>query len=268
MKRIWRQLFGILALVIGLGIYLYPDYREWKLMKEVEAITETSQQGYRVQNDQKNHMEPEQAPKETSASEESTEIETEAETESALLDLWRALMDYNIHLAEEKQEITDAWTFRQSPVDIAALNNGSPAVGYIEIPEIELKLPLFIGATEENMSKGAVVLAGTSMPVGGTNTNCVIAGHRGWHSGKYFYNIVSLSKGDEVQITNMWETLRYRVVETKAIESYEVEKIKIQPDRDMVTLLTCYYTGGNHKMRFAVYCERVREFTTEKEGTE
>ena len=108
MKRIWRQLFGILALVIGLGIYLYPDYREWKLMKEVEAITETSQQGYRVQNDQKNHMEPEQAPKETSASEESTEIETEAETESALLDLWRALMDYNIHLAEEKQEITDA----------------------------------------------------------------------------------------------------------------------------------------------------------------
>ena len=264
MKRIWRQLFGILALVIGLGIYLYPDYREWKLMKEVEAITETSQQGYRVQNDQKNHMEPEQAPKETSASEESTEIETEAETESALLDLWRALMDYNIHLAEEKQEITDAWTFRQSPVDIAALNNGSPAVGYIEIPEIELKLPLFVGATEENMSKGAVVLAGTSMPVGGKSTNCVIAGHRGWHNGKYFHDIVSLSKGDMVEITNMWETLHYRVVETKTIESYEVEKIKIQPDRDMITLLTCYYTGSNHKMRFAVYCERVTEFTTER----
>ena len=129
-------------------------------------------------------------------------------------------------------------------------------------------LSLYLGATADHLSLGAAHLSQTSLPVGGTNTNCVIAGHRGWHNGKYFHDIVSLKKDDEVQITNMWETLRYRVVETKAIESYDVEKIKIQPDRDMITLLTCYYTGGNHKMRFAVYCERVNEFTTEKEGTE
>lgn len=266
MKRIWRQIFGILALVIGLGIYLYPDYREWKLMKEVEAITETSQQGNRVQNDQKNHMEPEQAPKETSASEESTEIETEAETESALLDLWRALMDYNIHLAEEKQEITDAWTFRQSPVDIAALNNGSPAVGYIEIPEIELKLPLFVGATEENMSKGAVVLAGTSMPVGGKSTNCVIAGHRGYSGSPYFRDIDQLQVGSEVHINNLWESMTYKVIGTRIIHATECDILQIQPDKDMVTLFSCYpYLSIGTKYRLVIFCERAEE---EEEETE
>lgn len=267
MRRIWRQIFGILALVIGLGIYLYPDYREWKLMKEVEAITETSQQENRVQNDQKNHMEPEQAPKETSASEECTETETEAETESASLDLWRALMDYNIHLAEEKQEITDAWTFRQSPVDIAALNNGSPAVGYIEIPEIELKLPLFVGATEENMSKGAVVLAGTSMPVGGTNTNCVIAGHRGYRGSPYFRDIDQLQVGSEVHINNLWESMTYKVTGTRIIHATECDILQVQPDKDMVTLFSCYpYLSIGTKYRLVIFCERAEEEEKETES--
>ena len=267
MRRKWRQIFGILALVIGLGIYLYPDYREWKLMKEVEAITETSQQENRVQNDQKNHMEPEQAPKETSASEECTETETEAETESASLDLWRALMDYNIHLAEEKQEITDAWTFRQSPVDIAALNNGSPAVGYIEIPEIELKLPLFVGATEENMSKGAVVLAGTSMPVGGTNTNCVIAGHRGYSGSPYFRDIDQLQVGSEVHINNQWESMTYKVTGTRIIHATECDILQIQPDKDMVTLFSCYpYLSVGTKYRLVIFCERAEEEEKETES--
>lgn len=266
MKRIWKQIFGILALVIGLGIYLYPDYREWKLMKEVEAITEISQQENRVQNDQKNHMEPEQAPKETSASEESTETETEAETESASLDLWRALMDYNIHLAEEKQEITDAWTFRQSPVDIAALNNGSPAVGYIEIPEIELKLPLFVGTTEENMSKGAVVLAGTSMPVGGTNTNCVIAGHRGYRGSPYFRDIDQLQVGSEVHINNLWESMTYKVTGTRIIHATECDILQVQPDKDMVTLFSCYpYLSIGTKYRLVIFCERAEEEEKETE---
>ena len=54
-------------------------------------------------------------------------------------------------------------------------------------------------------------------------------------------------------------TLRYRVCDTKVIESYEIDKIKIQEDRDLLTLLTCYYASNNHKMRFACYCERIYE---------
>ena len=138
----------------------------------------------------------------------------------------------------------------------------------LSIPKIELEMPIYLGATNDHLSLGAAHLSQTSLPVGGSNTNCVIAGHRGWHHGEYFYNIVDLEPGDEVVITNMWDTLRYRVTEAKAIESYDVDKVKIQEGRDMVTLLTCYYNGSGHKMRFAVYCVRIHEETTEKEGTE
>ena len=184
-------------------------------------------------------------------------------------ELWDAVNAYNQQIWEDRQSgLTDPWSYQQPSFTLGDFGMENEIFAVISIPKIELEIPVYLGATTEHLSLGAAHLSQTSLPIGGSNTNCVIAGHRGWHNGKYFYNIVSLSKGDEVQITNMWETLCYRVVETKAIESYDVEKIKIQPDRDMITLLTCYYTGGNHKMRFAVYCERVSEFTTEKEGTE
>ncbi len=128
----------------------------------------------------------------------------------------------------------------------------------ISIPKIALEMPIFLGATSEHLSAGAAHLSQTSLPVGGSNTNCVLAGHRGWQGGTFFKDLVSLEPGDEVQITNLWGTLLYRVRETRIIESYEVDKIKIQPNKDMLTLLTCYY-GSSHKMRFAVYCERIQE---------
>lgn len=263
MRRIWKQIFGILALVIGLGIYLYPDYREWRLMKEIEVITEISQQENMQKHSQEGSAVSEYVPDETL----DPAKETEPETDLSSLDLWRTLMDYNIHLAEEKQEITDAWTFRQSPVDIAALNNGSPAVGYIEIPEIELKLPLFIGATEENMSKGAVVLAGTSMPVGGTNTNCVIAGHRGYRGSPYFRDIDQLQVGSEVHINNLWESMTYKVTGTRIIHATECDILQIQPDKDMVTLFSCYpYLSIGTKYRLVIFCERAEEEEKETES--
>lgn len=184
-------------------------------------------------------------------------------------ELWDAVNAYNLQIWDDRQSgLTDPWAYQQPSFTLGDFGLEDEIFAVISIPKIELEMPIYLGATADHLSYGAAHLSQTSLPVSGSNTNCVIAGHRGWHNGKYFYNIVSLVPGDEVRITNMWETLTYRVCETKVIESYEVEKIKIQPDRDMVTLLTCYYTGSNHKMRFAAYCERVYECTTEKEGTE
>lgn len=184
-------------------------------------------------------------------------------------ELWDAVNAYNQQIWEDQQSgLSDPWSYQQPSFTLGDFGMENEIFAVISIPKIELEIPVYLGATTEHLSLGAAHLSQTSLPIGGSNTNCVIAGHRGWHNGKYFRNIVSLVPGDEVQITNMWETLRYQVVETKVIESYEVDKIKIQPDRDMVTLLTCYYTGSNHKMRFAVYCERIIEETTEKEGIE
>lgn len=132
--------------------------------------------------------------------------------------------------------------------------------GVVSIPKLDLEMPLYLGATDENMAKGAAVLSGTSIPIGGANTNAVIAGHRGWGGAAYFRYITELSIGDEVVITNLWERLRYRVVGTKIIEPHEIENILIQPGRDMVTLLTCHPYASGGKQRYLVYCQRIQEY--------
>ena len=125
-------------------------------------------------------------------------------------------------------------------------------------------MPLFLGASNQHMADGAAVLSETSIPIGGANTNSVIAGHRGYGGASYFRYITDLTVGDTVVITNLWETLTYEVVETKIIDPHEVEEILIQSDRDMITLLTCHPYASGGKQRYVIYSERM----TETEETE
>ena len=106
------------------------------------------------------------------------------------------------------------------------------------------------------LAAGAAVLGNTSAPIGGVNTNCVIAGHRGWYSADYFQHLDKLTAGDTVTITNLWKTLTYTVVDIQIIQPHEVEKIKIQPGRDLLTLITCHPYASGGRQRLVVYCER------------
>jgi sortase A len=126
----------------------------------------------------------------------------------------------------------------------------------ISIPSLELDLPLYLGASDENLSKGAAVLSQTSIPIGGNNTNCVVAGHRGWYGASYFRYLNKLQSGDEVIITNLWESLRYTVVEITTIKPNDVEAIHIRENRDLLTLLTCHPPASGGKERLLVFCER------------
>ena len=83
--------------------------------------------------------------------------------------------------------------------------------GVISIPELELEMPIYLGATYQHLADGAAHLSQTSIPVGGENTNSVIAGHRGWGGASYFRYITNLEVGDEVIITNLWDTTIYEV---------------------------------------------------------
>ena len=98
----------------------------------------------------------------------------------------------------------------------------------------------------------------TSLPIGGENTNCVIAGHRGYQGIPYFREIERLKTNDKVIVTNPWETLTYRVKNIKIILPEKVEEIKIQPGEEMVTLLTCHPYRTHGKYRYMVYCVRDR----------
>ena len=126
----------------------------------------------------------------------------------------------------------------------------------ISIPAINLSMPIYLGATDAHLTAGAAQLSQTSLPIGGTNTNCVIAGHRGYNGAAYFRNITELQPGDVIQITNLWETLTYTVKTTDIIEPYDVEKILIREGKDMITLLTCHPYASGGKQRYVVYCER------------
>ena len=129
--------------------------------------------------------------------------------------------------------------------------------GVISIPSLEVEIPISLGASAENLALGAAHLSQTSLPIGGKNTNCVIAGHRGWRGGAYFRDIPKLKTGDLVQITNLWETLTYQVNEVKIIYPQSSTALLIQPGQDLLTLMTCEYAPGGVKNRCLVICERV-----------
>ena len=124
---------------------------------------------------------------------------------------------------------------------------------------MELTMPVYLGASDAHLAAGAAVLGNTSAPIGGDNTNCVIAGHRGWRGADYFRHIDRLQAGDTVTLTNLWETLTYTVADIQIIQPNEVDKIKIQPNRDRLTLLTCHPYASGGRQRYVVYCERVME---------
>ena len=133
--------------------------------------------------------------------------------------------------------------------------------GVISIPAIDLEMPIFLGATEQHMADGAAHLSQTSLPIGGGNTNSVIAGHRGYNGASYFRYIDKLKVGDVVSVTNLWEELTYRVSEIKIIDPYDVTEILIQPGRELLTLLTCHPYASGGRQRYVVYCERVESST-------
>ena len=186
---------------------------------------------------------------------------TEPETSRPYPELWNSMAVYNQQIyADGQSTLSETGAYQAKLFSLTDYGLPDETFGVVSIPKLDLEMPLYLGAADENMAKGAAVLSGTSIPIGGANTNAVIAGHRGWGGAAYFQYITDLAVGDEVVITNLWERLRYRVVGTKIIEPHEIENILIQPGQDMVTLLTCHPYASGGKQRYLVYCQRIPEY--------
>lgn len=182
----------------------------------------------------------------------------ERKPEQSYPELLATLQDYNQRIYAEKQsDLTSLEACEEPAVDLAAYDVGDEIIGVLEIPTMELTMPVYLGASDEHLALGAAVLGSTSAPIGGDNTNCVIAGHRGWRGADYFRHIDRLQVGDTVQLTNLWETLTYTVTDIQIIQPHEVEKIKIRPHRDLLTLLTCHPYASGGRERYVVYCEKL-----------
>lgn len=168
------------------------------------------------------------------------------------------IQQYNRKLFQTRQEgIKGLESLEESCFQLSDYGITGEVFGVLSIPALDLEMPVYLGASSQNMALGAAQLGQTSVPVGGKNTNTVIAGHRGWNGADYFRYITELVPGDRITITNLWETLEYAVVGTRIISPDDVDAIKIQPEKDMITLFTCHPYASGGRQRYLVFCERI-----------
>ena len=170
-------------------------------------------------------------------------------------ELYEKMEAYNRQIFEEHQKyLCDVWSQEQMDLDFSMESSGDGMIGYVTVEAMDEEFPLYMNDTQENLNRGGVVVSQTSMPIGGKNTNCVIAAHRTM----YMKGIEQLKPKDRVTVTNLWGTLEYEVVKSIVVSPNEVDAIKIMEGEDMLTLLTCHPYGVNTD-RFVVYCKRVED---------
>lgn len=235
---------GIVLAVIGAGILLYPllsqkmyDLESKKRIREFEERVEEINKEP-AQNDPENQI--------------------AGKPNSFFDELRKKIQEYNEDLYRSGQEnLVDPFSYQQVAFSLRQWGFDEDIIGSIEIPRMGIELPIYLGATDENMARGAAHLSQTSLPIGGENTNAVIAAHRGYSRAAMFRDIEVLQTGDEVIIKNFHDTLIYQVSEIKILKPTDIDMILIQPGRDLVTLITCHPYRHNYQ-RYAVYCERVK----------
>ena len=235
MKQKLKLIFVGLMFILGLVLFLYPLANKYENKVEVEETKKNFEKVVEKLHEESN------------------------DEESPLNRLYSDMKAYNEKIYKDNQsDLKDPWSYQQSSFDLTQYGVEDNIIGYITVPHMEIELPIYLGANTDNMAKGAVHMSQTSLPIGGENTNCVIAAHRGYKGIPMFCDIEIMEIGDEVIIRNLWKTLRYRVSEIKVINPTDSQEVLIRPGRDMVTLITCHPYTKNYK-RYVVYCEREKD---------
>ncbi len=214
MKKNISTVIIVLAMLTGLSLLLYPTVSDyWNSMRQSKAIA-----GYIEQ----------------------TNSLDDARIEKMLKDA----REYNKTLVnqENRYKLTDAEYAEYSRL-LDAGENG--IIGYIDIPEINVKLPIYHGTDESVLQVAVGHIAGSSLPVGGKSTHCVLSGHRGLPSAKLFSNIDRLVEGDVFTLNVLNETLYYQVDQILTVEPDELEALEIEKGKDYCTLVTCTPYGVN-----------------------
>ena len=123
--------------------------------------------------------------------------------------------------------------------------NGTGVMGYIEIPTIQISLPIYHGTEDEVLQIAVGHLDWSSLPVGGEGTHCVLSGHRGLPSAKLFTNLDKLVAGDKFVIRVLDEVMTYEVDQILIVEPNDLSALAIEKGKDLCTLVTCTPYGVN-----------------------
>lgn len=141
------------------------------------------------------------------------------------------------------------------PYDDQLTFDRDPMMSWVDIPSINVSMPIYHGTSDAALMAGVGHLEGTSLPVGGSSTHCVLTAHSGMQNLRMFDDIRQLEPGDLVLLHTMGDIYAYRVTGSEVVWPDEVNSLAIEPGQDLLTLVTCTPYGVNDH-RLLVHCER------------
>lgn len=162
-------------------------------------------------------------------------MDFEKEKESAI--------NYNIALSKIKEPLLN-YDRLNNYYDLLNINKDG-MMGYITIEKIKVELPIYHGTSNEVLNSSVGHIEGSSLPIGGLTTHSVLSAHRGLPSAKLFTNLDRLEIGDTFKITILDEVLTYQVDKIVIVKPNNRDNIKIEENKDYITLLTCTPYGIN-----------------------
>lgn len=214
MKSRISTIILILMLLVGLSLLLYPTLSDyWNSFHQTKAIAAYVKQ---------------------------VENMDEQEYQSML----QKAQDYN------KRLLTKSFRWNLTPEDIEEYNSildvtGTGIMGYIEVPEIGITLPIYHGTDEAILQIAIGHLAGSSFPIGGIGTHSAVSGHRGLPSAKLFTDLDKIVEGDRFVIRVLKETMTYEVDQISIVLPNEISNLAIDREKDYCTMITCTPYGVN-----------------------
>lgn len=208
------SLILILTLLTGLSLLLYPTISDWwNSFHQSRAIA--------------------------------SYVETVEELDDdAYAQLWEDAQAYNEALAQDNSR------FQPSEEESVRYNellnlSGTGIMGYVEIPSIDVALPIYHGTDEAVLQVAVGHIEGSSLPVGGPGTHTVLSGHRGLPSATLFTDLDQLDMGDVFLLHVLGETLTYQVDQIRIVEPDDVSLLALEEGEDLCTLVTCTPYGVN-----------------------
>lgn len=214
MKKRLTNILLVIIFLIGLSLLLYPTFSDyWNSFHQSRAIASYAETVAQLDNEEYDKI-------------------------------WEAAKEYNGKLRQKASTL--ALTEEQLEEYNSQLNiSGDGVMGYIEIPSIDVHLPIYHGTEESVLQVAVGHIEGTSLPTGGIGTHAVFSGHRGLPSAKLFTDLDELIVGDTFIFRILDETLTYEVDQILIVEPQEIDELMIDPEKDLCTLVTCTPYGIN-----------------------
>lgn len=233
----WAAMIACLVILAGTAVFLYPYTASWFSQKEQSRVLGMSQELI----EQPPHDDPNYR---------AEQIERAHRYNDALASGAQLIANGNVPVGDGASS-DDTLIYSE----VLAISD-SGFMGRLRYDALNIDLPIYHGTSEETLKRGVGHLEGTSLPVGGIGTRSVLTGHRGLPTATLFNELNRAEEGDVITVSVLDQVLSYRVVESRVIEPQQTEAILPDPDRDLLTLVTCTPLGINSH-RILVTAERI-----------